>query len=263
VTTAEARLGGFDIAYETYGRPGPAVCLVHGLGADHTSLAPLAEALASRWFVVAHDAIGHGRSGRPERFTLADQGRALVDLIAHLGLGRAAVVGESMGSYIAAQAAILAPGLIDPLVLLVTKGHGRSSSVAAYLARQDVDPTTLTNEAMIEALDEAVWSPHTPPARRLELMAAAGVPTPLEPAELARVNASLAGFDLRPELGRIQARTLVVAGRDDGLNPPAAGEEVAALIPGARLAVFERSGHLLRVEAADRFEALLKEFLES
>ncbi|MDR0416235.1 MAG: alpha/beta hydrolase [Propionibacteriaceae bacterium] len=259
---ATATLNGFEIAYETYGEPGrPAVFLVHGLGADHTSMAPLAEALADRWFVVAHDAIGHGRSARPEQFTLAEQSRVLADLIAWLGHDRAAVVGESMGSYIAAQAAILAPGRIDPLVLLVTKGHGRTSSVAAFLARKGIDPRTLANEELIEVMDEAVWSPETPPERRLELMEAAPVPVPLAPAELARVNASLADFDLRPDLGQIQARTLVVSGRDDGLNPPELGEEVANLIPGARFVVFEHSGHLLRIEEADRFESLARDFL--
>ena len=53
-------------------------------------------------------------------------------------------------------------------------------------------------------------------------------------------------FDLRSELGRITAPTLVLAGRHDWICPPEFSEEIARLIPGADLRVFERSSHSIR-----------------
>jgi 3-oxoadipate enol-lactonase len=54
--------------------------------------------------------------------------------------------------------------------------------------------------------------------------------------------------------------TLVIAGDQDVATPPALGEELAAGIPGARLAVLP-AAHLSNVEQAEAFAALLLEFL--
>jgi proline iminopeptidase len=60
-------------------------------------------------------------------------------------------------------------------------------------------------------------------------------------------------FDLRPELGRITAPTLVLAGRHDWICPVEFSEEIARLIPGADFRVFEHSSHSIR---SDEPEAL-------
>ena len=65
-------------------------------------------------------------------------------------------------------------------------------------------------------------------------------------------------FDLRSELGRITAPTLVLAGRHDWICPPEFSEEIARLIPGADLRVFERSSHSIR---GDEPEAMVDAIL--
>ena len=65
-------------------------------------------------------------------------------------------------------------------------------------------------------------------------------------------------FDLRGELGRISAPTLVLAGRHDWICPPEFSEEIARLIPGADLRVFERSSHSIR---SDEPEAMVDAIL--
>jgi proline iminopeptidase len=64
----------------------------------------------------------------------------------------------------------------------------------------------------------------------------------------------LPSVDLRPELGRITAPTLVMAGRHDWICPPEFSEEIARLIPGAEMRVFENSSHTIR---ADEPQALI------
>jgi proline iminopeptidase len=64
----------------------------------------------------------------------------------------------------------------------------------------------------------------------------------------------LRSFDLRPELSRIKAPTLILAGRHDWICPPEFSEEIARLIPGSTLQILENSSHSVRV---DQPEAML------
>lgn len=247
-----------SVFYRTFGdAAAPPLVLVHGLYGDSSGTTPVAERLAAHFFVIAPDAIGHGRSEHPAHFTIEDQGRMLNALPAVLGVAADVLVGISMGAYLAAQAAVLKPALWRRLVLVVGKAQGVTSSSAAYAARRGVDLTTLDPEALLELMQEALWSPDTPAEQRAEIMAAQPIDEAvvLTAAEKAAVERSLAGFDLRPGLGAIATPTLVLSGRADGLNPPEAGAELARGISDARFDVYEHAGHMLPYEQPDRFAA--------
>ena len=70
-------------------------------------------------------------------------------------------------------------------------------------------------------------------------------------------------FDLRPDLSRIGARTLVITGADDFITGPVCAEEIAAGIDGAELVVLEGCGHVIFVEAAAAFLAAVSGFLDA
>lgn len=255
--------GRHELFFRQFGAPGrPLMVLLHGLYSDSSGCIVLAERFADRFFVVAPDALGHGRSARPERFTLADQGAAISEFTASFGQGRqAVVVGISMGSYIAAQAAITRRDCLTHLVLVAPKSHGLASSTVEYARRHGIDLEQLPPDERAAALSEAIFAPSTPAEMRAAILST----RPAEAVELdqaarAAVDRSLAGFDLRPDLPRITASTLVLSGAADGLNPPAAGRELAELIPHARHVVYEKSGHLLPLEETDRFIADVTEF---
>ncbi len=240
--------------YLEFGSPDSApVFVAHGLYGDATSMGPLSGALAARGLrVFAVDALGHGRSPRPDGFTLRDQGHALNALIAHLGYKSAAVVGVSMGSYVAAQAATLEPARISHLVLVVSKARGATSSTLAYAEREGFDIARATMEETLEFLAGALWSPVTSPERRAQLSAPpSDAPPALSADERRAVDQSLVDFDLTPGLPSISAQTLVISGRSDGLNPPDEGKAIAGLIPGAVFEVYEDSGHMLAFEEQD------------
>lgn len=256
------RGGAWTVHYEEFGAPSlQPIVLVHGLMGDAFTVAPLAERLSAWFRVIAPDALGHGRSSRPVDLSLEDQGWMLAGLSAQLGGGSAALVGISMGSYLAAQAAILVPQSVTRLALIVSKAHGTTSSVAAYAERKGVDLSSLAPEEVLDLMADAVWSPHTTNERRTAFMRSTAVPYPLSAEEQAAVERSLAGFDLRPSLGALTMPTLVVSGRDDGLNPPAMGRELADHIPGSRFEIYDRSGHMLVYEEGDRLVEDLSSFL--
>ena len=70
-------------------------------------------------------------------------------------------------------------------------------------------------------------------------------------------------LDLRGELARIGAPTLVIAAAEDPSTPPAHAELIAAAVPGARLEVLERGAHLVAVEAPEEVGILIERHLEA
>jgi len=71
--------------------------------------------------------------------------------------------------------------------------------------------------------------------------------------------AAIEHMDLRPDLPRIGAPTLVVAGADDAATPPEDAERIAAGVPGARLHVLGGGAHLASWERAEEVGGLLAE----
>ncbi len=65
----------------------------------------------------------------------------------------------------------------------------------------------------------------------------------------------------RPHLPRIACPTLVLCGREDAPTPLALSEEMAALVPGARIAVLERCGHISAIERPAEVSAALRRWL--
>jgi pimeloyl-ACP methyl ester carboxylesterase len=78
---------------------------------------------------------------------------------------------------------------------------------------------------------------------------------------LRQQRAIIGRIDSRPHLGAIRCKTLVVAGRDDGIMPVEWLEELARGIPGARLEVVEECGHMACLEQPEQVTALLAEWL--
>jgi len=79
---------------------------------------------------------------------------------------------------------------------------------------------------------------------------------------IAQNRAIMARTDQRPLLPRIGCPTLVVVGGSDLLTPPEHAQEMAALIPGARLETLQQCGHLLTWEQPQHVNALLTDWLE-
>jgi 3-oxoadipate enol-lactonase len=92
--------------------------------------------------------------------------------------------------------------------------------------------------------------------RLLQMMSAAPLP-----GVTAALEAMAGRPDSTPLLGSITVPTLVIVGEEDPLTPPARAEAMAAAIPGARLAVIPRAGHVPPLETPEAFNRTLGEFL--
>ncbi|WP_406042230.1 alpha/beta hydrolase [Micromonospora sp. NBC_00898] len=134
-----ADVNGVRLWYEISGSGRPLVLLHGGYGAVEM-FAPILPALAARRRVVAVDLQGHGRTAdvdRPLRFeSMADD---IAELLRHLDLPEADVLGYSLGGGVALRTAIQHPGLARRLVLVSTPcaRRGWYPEVLAAMAMQD------------------------------------------------------------------------------------------------------------------------------
>ena len=251
-------------------REQPVAMVLHGgPGSDHSGFKPGLSPLAGRMQLVYLDHRGQGRSARgdPAGYTLDENVEDMEALRRHLGLGPVVVIGTSYGGMVAMAHAARYPDSVSHLVLVVTAAHGGFIPAAERFverhgtAEQKRVCAKLWAGAMRTEEEQrayyAVMAPmysrrHDPAAG--EAARARGI---LSPEPLNRAfgpDGFLRRFDLRPELPRITAPTLILAGRHDWICPPAFSEEIHALIPGSELRIFERSSHSIR---ADEPQAML------
>jgi len=259
-----AQVEGLRIAYWAAGSGAP-LLLLHGIGSNGESFAPQLAGLADRFRVVAWDAPGYGGSDdhplakpRPRDYAAIAAG-----LIAALGLGRAHVVGQSLGSLMAAALARHHPGSVDRLVL--------ASAAGGYcLGPDDAYPPALQTRLD----DMAQHGPTGMADRRAKLIAG-----PNADAEtVAAVHRVLAqtrphGYrqavellkqgDLVADAPFIAAPTLVACGDLDTVTPPERCRAIAAAIPGARYQSLGPVGHGCYIEDPPGFNAAVAAFLAS
>ncbi|PPH18345.1 MULTISPECIES: alpha/beta fold hydrolase [unclassified Rathayibacter] len=98
---------------------GAVFVLIHGIGMSHHTFSPLAARLKRHGRVIGVDLAGFGANARPRRRVgLEDHARQVEQVLRGLGVSRAVVVGHSMGSQVAVELGLRAPGLVDGAVLI-------------------------------------------------------------------------------------------------------------------------------------------------
>lgn len=112
---------GQRLVFDDYGEGPDAVVLLPGLLLSRKMQDPLARSIAERGYrVVSLDLLGHGDSDRPAdmwRYSMPLFGEQVVALLDHLDVRRAVVGGTSLGANVTLEAAVLAPGRIQGLVI--------------------------------------------------------------------------------------------------------------------------------------------------
>ncbi len=252
--------GGEVVEYRRTGRAGPPVVLVHGIGASSAGYRAQLAGLAGAFRVVAWNAPGYGGStplpqAAPDVLHYAERLQALIEALA---LGPVHLVGSSWGTLIAGAHAATFPRQVTSLVLAVPpRGYGMLDPAerARRLAIR-LDPA-LRPEAL-EAQVARYLGPDPDPlvVRRFGAQRAA-----IRAAGLAQATRMLFACDALERAATITTRTLVLAGDADRVTPAAAHAwPLRDALPHARGASFAGCGHLLQLEAPDRFNRTIAEF---
>jgi proline iminopeptidase len=262
-------------------RERPVALVAHGgPGGDHSGFKPGLSPLAEHMQLVYFDHRGQGRSGRadpdadPASFTLDENVADMEALRNYLGLGPVVSIGTSYGGMVAMAHAARHPDAVSHLVLAVTAAHGGFISRAQEILRERGTPAQ-------RRVCETLWAGEfRTPAELQRYYAVMGPlyarrydPAAAEPGRARAIHSPeplnrafgpdgfLRRFDLRPELSRVTAPTLILAGRHDWICPVEFSEELHRLIPGSELVVFEESSHSVRVDAPEAMLRAIGEFV--
>ena len=258
---ATLRIDGTRIHLLDRGR-GPAVVLLHAFPLSGEMWRPQIDALADRFRVLAPDLPGFGRSpparGPVSMASFAELSLGLLDAV---GVPEAAVVGLSMGGYVALELQALAPQRVRALVLSDTRAHAdtadaRKAREAIAAAVEDEGST----QPIVERMLPSLLSSAAPAKLRSEVERLAADASTEGAA--AALRAMARRRDFTGELGRIGCPTLVMVGLGDALSPPAEMQGLAEAIPGAALERIAGAGHLANLEQPARFNAALGRFLD-
>jgi pimeloyl-ACP methyl ester carboxylesterase len=243
---------GVRIHYEVSGRRADRVpmLLSHGFCASARMWDPNVSALSGDRTVLTWDMRGHARSDSPPDPSEYGVNRSIQDMLMLLDVlasGRAALCGMSLGGYLSLALAASHPERVAALILVDTgPGFRREEPRERWNAFAQRTATALERDGLAAV-------PASPEAgSHLNTIGLAHTARRVMAQRDARVIDSLA---------TIAVPTLVVVGALDA-NFLSAADYMAAKIPGARKAVLEGAGHAANIEAAEAFNAVVREFLE-
>jgi 3-oxoadipate enol-lactonase len=223
----------------------PVVVLSNSLGATRASWDPQVPALAERYRVVTYDTRGHGASPTPPGpYTIDDLVDDLVALLDRVGAQRAHVVGLSLGGMTAMRLAAREPHRVHRLAVLASSAKTEPATFLQRAAAARASGTASFAPAVVERwLTPGYAAAHPDLVARLQAMVAGA--TDEGYAACAEV---VGGIDLRADLARITAPTLVVSGAEDPALPPPHQQAIADGVPGAQLVSVSPGAHLVNLE---------------
>jgi 3-oxoadipate enol-lactonase len=198
--------------------------------------------------VVRIDHPGHGRAPTSDVADVVDLAMRVLGEVA--GGEPFSFIGLSLGGAVGMRLALDAPERVERLVLACTSA--RFGEAAQWTDRA----ATVRTEGLEPIVDAVLARWFTPAFDDVSTFRDMFLAT--DPEGYARCCDALARWDVRDELGAIQAPTLVIAGAEDPSAPPVEGELLASRIPNARLEILDGAAHLANVERADAFNRLLE-----
>ncbi|HSI82080.1 MAG TPA: alpha/beta hydrolase [Solirubrobacterales bacterium] len=251
--------------------PGIDLVFVHGLSGCWQNWLENLPRFARRGRVIALDLPGFGASPMPPwPISVERYGRLVHDFVAALGVGDCAIVGNSLGGFIAAEAAIHRPDRFERLVLISAAGvsHARMRREPAEVAgRLAVAASPLVLKLQQGGLRRpqirrwAFGMVFRHPLRiRYELLWEYFHNGAGRPGFLPSLG-SLIGYDILDRLEEVEVPTLIVWGRDDRIVPPADALEYGARLRNSETVIFGDTGHVPMAERPVRFNRLLDNFL--
>jgi|SRR5579863_199917 len=255
-------VNGSDVFIGTGGRAFdaglPTMVFLHGAGMDHSVWALLARAFAYHGHsVLAPDLPGHGRSGGAPLASIAALADWTAALIEAAGIGKARLVGHSMGSLIALETVARHPGKVTAIALISTAAPMRVSDDLLNAAKANdhaaVDMIDLwghgSRATMGGSQIPGVWM--LGDGERLLELSGPGV-------IFADLSACNDYADALAAAAKVNVPAIVVVGSRDLMTPARGAKAVAAAIPNCRLALIEGAGHMLMSERPDDVLAALR-----
>jgi proline iminopeptidase len=277
---ARVRVRGLSLFVDVLGRGDPLLVMHGGPGADHWTMTPFRK-LADAHTIVLYDHRCNGASELVPVETMTwDNLTADADALREvLGFERWAVLGHSFGGMVALEYALRYPDRLSRLVLLDTGAEGRWSTkeAAAELARRGasarkVELTRRWFNGEFEPREMpwillrigSAYAAHPGLLHTARDLARGAWRTKMRPDALIHAGRHLLpGWSVMERLGGLTAPTLVIAGSEDFIFPPAHQRELAASIRGSELHLVDDAGHNAHTEQENEVLEVVRRFLDS
>ncbi|MEM1677221.1 MAG: alpha/beta hydrolase [Nitrososphaerota archaeon] len=262
-----------EIYYEVYGEGRPLV-LIHGAWASHEWWRMQIPELSKYYKVVAMDVRGHGKSARLEKPTTVEKLAEDLDmLLDHLKVDEVVMIGWSMGGMISTQYYFMHPEKVKALILLASRLFKRPRMLLeAYLRVWREMLTVFMDFADYEGFESTKYEDFV----RRELEKSFHPNTPREVIEWAvrdltenrrrdylNLVKTLSRYDASKKLGEIKVPTLIIAGDRNDTVPLDYLKRAKEMIPNSKLIILEGYGHYFLLEAPERVNKEILEFLRS
>ncbi|MEX0957485.1 MAG: 3-oxoadipate enol-lactonase [Rhizobiaceae bacterium] len=257
-----ARVNGVVVHHAVRGPAnGPVIVFSNSLGTDFRIWDAVAAAFENDYRLVLYDKRGHGLSeATPAPYALTDHVSDLAALLDHLGIGRATIVGLSVGGMIAQGLAALRPDLVERLVLSDTAHkigtdelwNGRIEAVT----KDGI--ASLATPIMERWFTPAYRDPSNP-----DFVGYTAMLTRTTVDGYAGTCAALRDADLTESTRALKIPVLCIVGDQDGSTPPDLVRSTADLIDGSRFEIVKDAGHLPCIEQPDATAKLIREFLRT
>lgn len=269
------RVGDIRTRYWAVGDGKSAVILLHGLGRYIEHWEDNIEALAQNRRVYALDLVGAGCSDKPHViYSIPYLTEFLHKFMNVLGIERATFIGASLGGAIAMQFAIQFPVQVEKLVLSGSAGLGKEVSVYLRVYSLPIIGEVFggpSRKGSAELMCQIFYDKDLITNRLIdidyEMSSLPGAQYSTLSALRSYVNIWGARNDAyRPildHLEEIEAPTLLIWGAQDQILPLAHAQRAIKKLPNARLHIFETCGHAPNIECAEKFNAVVNEFLSN
>ncbi len=255
------RPDGARLSYRVTGS-GPDLMLISGLGGTAVFWEPVIAALGGGRRIITLDQRGIAASSRgTEPVTIDTLARDCLAVLDEVGSEHAAVVGHSTGGVIAQSMGLLAPDRIDGLALTATWARADRYMHELFRSRLELLRSLPKEYAatMLFVGYPAGWLRDN--WQTLDTALAGAPLTPSQQDVLAERIAALLAFDRTRELAGLRPPALVIGAEDDQIIPAYLQRELAAAIPGARLAMLPSGGHFFPISRREEYTGILKTWL--
>jgi 3-oxoadipate enol-lactonase len=257
-------VNGMRIGYQEAGAGVP-VLLLHAFPLNSLMWEEQIGRLSRRFHVIAPDLRGFGQT----ELTIGEHSIDLMAsdvqrLLESMSVGRAVVVGLSMGGYVAMALYRRKPSLFRGLVLADTRATSDTAEARARRYKSAERAERDGSSAIAEDMIPVLLGPTTLQTRQEVVTRVRSIIQSNSAVAIARAQRAMAErLDSTELMQSVSVPALIIAGSEDGLTPPSEAEKLRDSIPGARFEALYAAGHLSNLEQPEHFSDAVERFVES
>jgi aminoacrylate hydrolase len=239
------------------------IVLVAGMGGSRSYWKPQISDFAKNHQVLSYDQRGAGGSSAVKVDSIEQLAADFIGLLDALKIEKIHFVGHSTGGAIGQVIAINYPERLASLVLYASVHKADHYRHRVWGLRKQI-LETMGPETYAKTTSLFFYPPEYTNAHHDELLAVEARTAQFElssPEIMGSRIESILKFDVKADLGKIKAPTLVICSEDDLLTPAYFSQEMATLIPNAQLVLFQKGGHAYSRSNPEQFNKLVLDFI--